>query len=201
MKLINSKIGSQKINVNGKIISFVNGVAEVEDAFGAEILELGFPDMYELGKQPVYETPKELQMKTDFAEKEQWYMGECARLKNIAKSRKEKIDELEAEIVTWKAEYQKEHDARIALVESLSGSGQIQVEAAQEQAPAAPENEEVEGEQDGAPTEEEIREELKDMKKDDIIKVAVESGLDEAEMKELKKAEIIDKIVELTKEA
>lgn len=201
MKLINSKIGSQKINVNGKIISFVNGVAEVEDAFGAEILELGFPDMYELGKQPVYETPKELQMKTDFAEKEQWYMGECARLKNIAKSRKERIDELEAEIATWKAEYQKEHDARIALVESLSGSGQIQVEAAQEQAPAAPENEEAESEQGEAPTEEEIREELKDMKKDDLIKVAVESGLDEAEMKELKKAEIIDKIVELTKEA
>ena len=201
MKLINSKIGSQKINVNGKIISFVNGVAEVEDAFGAEILELGFPDMYELGKQPAYETPKELQMKTDFAEKEQWYMGECARLKNIAKSRKERIDELEAEIATWKAEYQKEHDARIALVEGLSGSGQIQVEAAQEQTPTAPENEEAEGEQGEAPTEEEIREELKDMKKDDLIKVAVESGLDEAEMKELKKTEIIDKIVELTKEA
>ena len=75
------------------------------------------------------------------------------------------------------------------------------LEDTQEQAPVAPENEETEGDKNEALTEEEIREELQDMKKDELIKVAVESGLDEAEMKELKKAEIIDKIVELTKEA
>lgn len=201
MKLYNSKIGTQTINISGHLVKFVNSIAEVDDALGAEILELGLPDLYENGKQPVYETPKEIRMKTDFAEKEQWYMGECERLKNIAEARKEKINELEAEVALWKSEFQKEHDARIALAESLSGSERPQVEGTQEQAPAAPENEEMEGDQNEAPTEEELREELKDMKKDELIKVAVESGLDEAEMKELKKAEIIDKIVELTKEA
>lgn len=199
MKLYNSKIGTQTINISGHLVKFVNSIAEVDDALGSEILELGLPDLYENGKQPVYETPKEVRMKTDFAEKEQWYMGECERLKNIAETRKEKINELEAEVALWKSEFQKEHDARIALAESLSGSEQQKVESTHEQAPATPENEEIEGDSNEVFTDADIREELKEMKKEELIKVAVESGLDEAEMKELKKAEIIEKIVELTK--
>lgn len=206
MKLFDKKIGNQTVNFNGRKVTFVNSVAEVDDAFGAEILKMGFADLYELGKQPVYETPKEIQMKTDFSEKEEWYKSECARLRNIADSRKKQVEDLELEVKLWKEEYEKEKAARLALVENLSGATESTPEAPDETEPEQPKNDEQGGEEEvadeAAPEEtsdEALREELVSLKKDELLVFAKDNGLEADGLEKRTKAEIIEFIVESTK--
>lgn len=206
MKLFDKKIGNQTVNFNGRKVTFVNSVAEVDDSFGAEILKMGFADLYELGKQPVYETPKEIQMKTDFSEKEEWYKGECSRLRNIADSRKKQVEDLESEVKLWKEEYEKEKAARLALVENLSRATESAPEVPDETEPEQPKNEEQSGEEevvDEAASEETsdeaLREELASLKKDELLVFAKDNGLEVDGLEERTKAEIIEFIVESTK--
>lgn len=213
MKLFDKKIGNQTVNFNGKKVAFVNSVAEVDDAFGAEILKMGFPDIYELGKQPVYETPKEIQMKTDFSEKEEWYKGECSRLRNIADSRKKQVEDLQAEVKLWKDEYEKEKAARLALVENLSKEDKSTSETLEEVESTHETSEEVglkQSENDEQSSEEEVkgenvsgetsdealREELASLKKDELLAFAKDNGLEVDGLDKRTKAEIIEYIVE-----
>ena len=213
MKLFDKKIGNQIVNFNGKKVAFVNSVAEVDDAFGAEILKMGFPDIYEFGKQPVYETPKEIQMKTDFSEKEEWYKGECSRLRNIADSRKKQVEDLEAEVKLWKEEYEKEKAARLALVENLSKEDKStsemleevesthetseEVELKQSENDEQSSEEEVKGENvSGETSDEALREELASLKKDELLAFAKDNGLEVDGLDKRTKAEIIEYIVE-----
>lgn len=213
MKLFDKKIGNQIVNFNGKKVAFVNSVAEVDDAFGAEILKMGFPDIYEFGKQPVYETPKEIQMKTDFSEKEEWYKGECSRLRNIADSRKKQVEDLEAEVKLWKEEYEKEKAARLALVENLSKEDKStseafeevgsthetsdEVELNQSENDEQGSEEEVKGENvSGETSDEALREELASLKKDELLAFAKDNGLEVDGLDKRTKAEIIEYIVE-----
>lgn len=203
MKLFDKKIGNQTVNFNGKKVAFVNSVAEVDDAFGAEILKMGFPDLYEFGKQPVYETPKEIQMKTDFSEKEEWYKGECSRLRNIADSRKKQVEDLEAEVKLWKDEYEKEKLARLALVENLSKEVESTHEIPEEVELKPSENdeqgsgEEVKDENvSGETSDEALREELASLKKDELLAFAKDNGLEVDGLDKRTKAEIIEYIVE-----
>jgi hypothetical protein len=213
MKLFDKKIGNQIVNFNGKKVAFVNSVAEVDDAFGAEILKMGFPDIYEFGKQPVYETPKEIQMKTNFSEKEEWYKGECSRLRNIADSRKKQVEDLEAEVKLWKEEYEKEKAARLALVENLSKEDKSTSEALEEVGSTHETSDEVElnqSENDEQGSEEEVkgenvsgetsdealREELASLKKDELLAFAKDNGLEVDGLDKRTKAEIIEYIVE-----
>lgn len=206
MKLFDKKIGNQTVNFNGRKVTFVNSVAEVDDSFGAEILKMGFADLYELGKQPVYETPKEIQMKTDFSEKEEWYKGECARLRNIADSRKKQVEDLESEVKLWKEEYEKEKAARLALVENLSRATESAPEVPDETEPEQPKNDEQGGEEEvadeAAPEEtsdEALREELASLKKDELLAFAKDNGLEIDGLEKRTKADIIEFIVESTK--
>lgn len=206
MKLFDKKIGNQTVNFNGRKVTFVNSVAEVDDSFGAEILKMGFADLYELGKQPVYETPKEIQMKTDFSEKEEWYKGECARLRNIADSRKKQVEDLESEVKLWKEEYEKEKAARLALVENLSRATESAPEVPDETEPEQPKNDEQGGEEEvadeAAPEEtsdEALREELASLKKDELLAFAKDNGLEIDGLEKKAKADIIEFIVESTK--
>lgn len=206
MKLFDKKIGNQTVNFNGRKVTFVNSVAEVDDSFGAEILKMGFADLYELGKQPVYETPKEIQMKTDFSEKEEWYKGECSRLRNIADSRKKQVEDLESEVKLWKEEYEKEKAARLALVENLSRATESTPEVPDETEPEQPKNEEQSGEEEvvdeAAPEEtsdEALREELASLKKDELLAFAKDNGLEIDGLEKKTKADIIEFIVESTK--
>lgn len=213
MKLFDKKIGNQIVNFNGKKVAFVNSVAEVDDAFGAEILKMGFPDIYEFGKQPVYETPKEIQMKTDFSEKEEWYKGECSRLRNIADSRKKQVEDLEAEVKLWKEEYEKEKAARLALVENLSKEDKStfetleevgsthetsdEVELNQSENDEQGSEEEVKGENvSGETSDEALRDELASLKKDELLAFAKDNGLEVDGLDKRTKAEIIEYIVE-----
>lgn len=210
MKLFNRKAGSKVININGKNVKFVNCVAEVDDEFGKEALKLGLPNLYEHGKQPVFETPKEVQMKSDFNDREEWYKKELARLTNINTSQKKKIEELEQEIVNWKGEYEKEHEARLKLAEGM-------IPAAETVTPPEPENhaaEAVEATEDENPLvgdggeasltpeqeEEAFRKELSGMKKDELIAFGTDFGFDMTAVAEKTKAEIIEFLVASSKE-
>lgn len=209
MKLFNRKAGNKVININGTNVKFVNCVAEVEDEFGKEALKLGLPNLYEHGKQPVFETPKEVQMKSDFNDREEWYKKELARLTNINTSQKKKIEELEQEVVNWKGEYEKEHEARLKLAEGI-------IPAPETVTPPAPENpaadtaattgDENPAEGDGGETltpeqeEDALRKELSGMKKDELIAFGTESGFDMATIAEKTKAEIIEFLVNASKE-
>lgn len=206
MKLFDKKIGNQTVNFNGRKVTFVNSVAEVDDAFGAEILKMGFPDLYEFGKQPIYETPKEIQMKTDFSEKEEWYKGECSRLRNIADSRKKQVEALEAEVKLWKEEYEKEKSARLALVENLLKDSEVMPDKPEVTEPEQPKNDEQEGETSMMgntlpcdTSDDDLRDELSPLKKDELIAFAEGNGLVIEEPSKMTKAEIIEYIVESTK--
>lgn len=209
MKLFNRKAGNKTINYNGKNVKFVNCVAEVEDDFGKEVLKLGIPDLYEHGKQPVFETPKEVQMKSDFKDREEWYKKEIARLTNVNTANKKKIEELEQEVENWKNEYNREHEARIQLAAGT-------VPPAETVTPPAPENsaadtaattgDENPAEGNGGETltpeqeEEALRKELSGMKKDELIAFGTESGFDMTAIAEKTKAEIIEFLVASSKE-
>ena len=214
MKLFNRKAGNKVININGTNVKFVNCVAEVEDEFGKEALKLGLPNLYEHGKQPVFETPKEVQMKSDFKDREEWYKKEIARLTNVNTANKKKIEELEQEVENWKNEYNREHEARIQLAAGT-------VPPAETVTPPAPEaivenptegtGEETQGDADpevtggeGTPTPEEeeaaLRKELGVMKKDELIAFGQEGGIDMTAVAEKTKAEIIEFLVNASKE-
>lgn len=209
MKLFNRKAGNKVININGTNVKFVNCVAEVEDEFGKEALKLGLPNLYEHGKQPVFETPKEVQMKSDFNDREEWYKKEIARLTNINTSQKKKIEELEQEVVNWKGEYEKEHEARLKLAEGIIPAPETVTPPAPEnpvEDPAATTDDENPAEGDGGETltpeqeEEELRKELSGMKKDELIAFGTENGFDMAAIAEKTKAEIIEFLVASSKE-
>lgn len=209
MKLFNRKAGNKVININGTNVKFVNCVAEVEDEFGKEALKLGLPNLYEHGKQPVFETPKEVQMKSDFNDREEWYKKELARLTNINTSQKKKIEELEQEVVNWKGEYEKEHEARLKLAEGIVSAPETITPPAPEipvEDPAATTGGENPAEGGGGETltpeqeEEALRKELSGMKKDELIAFGTESGFDMAAIAEKTKAEIIEFLVASSKE-
>ena len=214
MKLFNRKAGNKTINYNGKNVKFVNCVAEVEDDFGKEVLKLGIPDLYEHGKQPVFETPKEVQMKSDFKDREEWYKKEISSRTNIITAIKKKIEELEQDFENWKNEIKRDHEARIQLAAGT-------VPAAETVTPPAPEaivenptegtGEETQGDADpevtggeGIPTPEEeeaaLRKELGVMKKDELIAFGQEGGIDLTAVAEKTKAEIIEFLVNASKE-
>ena len=199
MKLFNKKAGNRTVNYSGHNVKFNSCIAEVGDELGKEILELGIADLYEYGKQPVFETPKEIQMKSDFADKEEWYKKELARLTNINTTQKKKIEELEQEIVNWKNEYTKEHEARLALVESFNSKPEASVTEAKEE----PAKEAKEEESEVLTKEQELetlKKELSLMKKDELISFGTENGIEMNSVSDKTKAEIIEFLVNATKD-
>lgn len=196
MDLFSRKAGNRTINFNGKPVKFVNCVATVDDAFGAEILKLGFPDLYEKGKEPAYQTPKEVALKSDFKDREAFYQKELARLTNVSEARAKKVKELEAEVKAWKEEYEKEHALRVKGVETPAAPTPEPVtEAPAEQAPTDP-VETVEGEVEESAEIAELRKELKGLtKKADLVKFGEDAGIDMTAMKEAKMADIIEYII------
>lgn len=210
MKLFSRTAGTRIVNINGEKVKFVNCVAEVSDEFGEEALKLGLPGLYEHGKQPVYETPKEVAMKSDFKDKEDWYKKELARLKNISEAKEQKIKELTAEVTNWKNEYQKEHDLRVALASgNVEQSKTETVTTPETQNTAETANEgkdtpkdEHHDDEDVNPADEEaaLRSELEKMKKAELVKFGLDSGFDMSPVEGKTNAEIIEFLVNASKE-
>lgn len=202
MILYNRKAVNQTVMLNGKPVKFVACKAEVSDEFGIEVLKLGIPDIYEDGKQPAFETPKEVRMKSEFKDREDFYLREIQKYKNMVESYKVQLKTAQADASLWKAEYEKEHNLRIQLIED----GKAVVEAAAEAQTKGPANDSkpTENEAHEAPsgTEvavesevEDLRKELSAMKKDELIAFGQESGLDMSSVEGLTKKEIVEYIL------
>lgn len=204
MELFSRKAGNKRININGKLIQFKNGVATVEDDFGAEILKLGLPDLYEKGKEPAFQTPKEVQLKSDFKDKEEWYQKELARVTNVSEARQRKINELEAEVRVWKEEYQKEHDLRIKEASNRSNQPEPEHVNSQQAKDGVEDQKPTENpvKDDEVPSEEEqLRKELSSMTKKQLLEFGAEAEIDMEPVKSEKSVQkIIDFIVEKSKE-
>ena len=197
MKLYSRKTGTKVVNINGQKVQFVNGVAEVEDDFGAEVLKLGLPEMYEYGKQPAFVTPKEVQMKSDFKDREDWYKRELERITNVKEAREAEVKKLKTEVEMWKQEYQKEHDLRVALASGTAPEAKAEViPSVQEEKSLENPKEEIMATQEDS----DLKAELEKMKKDELIKFGEESGLDMSEIKNQTKAEIVEFLLNSSKE-
>lgn len=186
MKLFYSKIGSQVVNINGKRVKFENCIAEVEEDFGKEVLQLGLPGMYEDGKQPVFQTSREVQLQASAADREEFLKKECGRLTNIKTALEKQLKEARAEIEVWKNEYQKEHDMRVKQIGSDGTATNAQPK------PEEPQKELTE--------EEKLRAELELMTKEQIKTFATEAAIDMASVLNGTKKEMINFIIEQTKE-
>ena len=197
MKLYSRKTGTKVVNINGQKVQFVNGVAEVEDDFGAEVLKLGLPEMYEYGKQPAFVTPKEVQMKSDFKDREDWYKRELERITNVKEAREAEVKKLKTEVEMWKQEYQKEHDFRVALASGTAPEAKAEaIPSVQEEKSLENPKEETTATQEDS----DLKAELEKMKKDELIKFGEESGFDMSEIKNQTKAEIVEFLLNSSKE-
>lgn len=197
MKLYSRKTGTKVVNINGQKVQFVNGVAEVEDDFGAEVLKLGLPEMYEYGKQPAFVTPKEVQMKSDFKDREDWYKRELERITNVKEAREAEVKKLKTEVEMWKQEYQKEHDLRVALASGTAPEAKAEaIPSVQEEKSLENPKEETTATQEDS----DLKAELEEMKKDELIKFGEESGFDMSEIKNQTKAEIVKFLLNSSKE-
>lgn len=197
MKLYSRKTGTKVVNINGQKVQFVNGVAEVEDDFGAEVLKLGLPEMYEYGKQPAFVTPKEVQMKSDFKDREDWYKRELERITNVKEAREAEVKKLKTEVGMWKQEYQKEHDLRVALASGTAPEAKAEaIPSVQEEKSLENQKEETTATQEDS----DLKAELEKMKKDELIKFGEESGFDMSEIKNQTKAEIVEFLLNSSKE-
>lgn len=197
MKLYSRKTETKVVNINGQKVQFVNGVAEVEDDFGAEVLKLGLPEMYEYGKQPAFVTPKEVQMKSDFKDREDWYKRELERITNVKEAREAEVKKLKTEVEMWKQEYQKEHDLRVALASGTAPEAKAEaIPSVQEEKSLENPKEETTATQEDS----DLKAELEKMKKDELIKFGEESGFDMSEIKNQTKAEIVEFLLNSSKE-
>ena len=197
MKLYSRKTGTKVVNITGQKVQFVNGVAEVEDDFGAEVLKLGLPEMYEYGKQPAFVTPKEVQMKSDFKDREDWYKRELERITNVKEAREAEVKKLKTEVEMWKQEYQKEHDLRVALASGTAPEAKAEaIPSVQEEKSLENPKEETTATQEDS----DLKAELEKMKKDELIKFGEESGFDMSEIKNQTKAEIVEFLLNSSKE-
>ena len=202
MILYNRKAVNQTVMLNGQPVKFVACKAVVADNFGQEVLKLGIPDIYEDGKQPAFETPKEVRMKSEFKDREDFYLREIQKYKNMVESYKVQLKTAQADASLWKAEYEKEHNLRIQLIED----GKAVAEAAAEVQAKEPANDPkpTENEAHEAPSGsevavesevEDLRKELSAMKKDELIAFGQESGLDMSSVEGLTKKEIVEYIL------
>lgn len=195
MILFNRKAVNQTVMLNGKAVKFVHCKAEVEDSFGQEVLKLGIPDIYEDGKQPAFETPREMRIKSEFQDKELFYQREIAKYKNMVESYKSQLKTAQADAALWRAEYEKEHNLRIQLIEDAQNVSEVAAEVAASSSPSAPDTAESK-EENGIDQEvEALRKELSSMKKDELIAFGKDSGLDMSPVEGLTKKEIVDYIL------
>lgn len=202
MILYNRKAVNQTVMLNGKPVKFVACKAEVSDEFGIEVLKLGIPDIYEDGKQPAFETPKEVRMKSEFKDREDFYLREIQKYKNMVESYKVQLKTAQADASLWKAEYEKEHNLRIQLIEDGKAVAEAAAGAQAKEPANDPKPTENEAHEAPSGTEvavesevEDLRKDLSAMKKDELIAFGQESGLDMSSVEGLTKKEIVEYIL------
>lgn len=93
---------SQKIKLNGGVIHFINGNADISEELYRELVDRKLPNIYKEGDEPEYKTSLESKLRQEVSEGNEEFKNEINRLKNIIESQKVELDKKDEEIKSWK---------------------------------------------------------------------------------------------------
>lgn len=93
---------SQKIKLNGGVIHFINGNADISEELYQELVDRKLPNIYKEGDEPEYKTSLESKLRQEVSEGNEEFKNEINRLKNIIESQKVELDKKDEEIKSWK---------------------------------------------------------------------------------------------------
>lgn len=93
---------SQKIKLNGGVIHFINGNADISEKLYQEIVDRKLPNIYKEGDEPEYKTSLESKLRQEVSEGNEEFKNEINRLKNIIESQKVELAKKDEEIKSWK---------------------------------------------------------------------------------------------------
>lgn len=94
--------GSQKIKLNGGVIQFISGNADISEKLYQEIVDRKLPNIYKEGDEPEYKTSLESKLRQEVSEGNEEFKNEINRLKNIIESQKVELAKKDEEIKSWK---------------------------------------------------------------------------------------------------
>lgn len=94
--------GSQKIKLNGGVIQFISGNADISEKLYQEIVDRKLPNIYKEGDEPEYKTSLESKLRQEVSEGNEEFKNEINRLKNIIESQKVELAKKDEEIESWK---------------------------------------------------------------------------------------------------
>lgn len=93
---------SQEIKLNGGVIHFINGNADISEELYQELVDRKLPNIYKEGDEPEYKTSLESKLRQEVSEGNEEFKNEINRLKNIIESQKVELDKKDEEIKSWK---------------------------------------------------------------------------------------------------
>lgn len=93
---------SQKIKLNGGVIHFINGNADISEELYQELVDRKLPNIYKEGNEPEYKTSLESKLRQEVSEGNEEFKNEINCLKNIIESQKVELDKKDEEIKSWK---------------------------------------------------------------------------------------------------
>jgi hypothetical protein len=93
---------SQKIKLNGGVIHFINGNADISEELYRELVDRKLPNIYKEGDEPEYKTSLESKLRQEVSEGNEEFKNEINRLKNIIESQKIELAKKDEEIKSWK---------------------------------------------------------------------------------------------------
>lgn len=102
VKVRSRAYSSQKIKLNGGVIHFINGNADISEELYQELVDRKLPNIYKEGDEPEYKTSLESKLRQEVSEGNEEFKNEINRLKNIIESQKVELDKKDEEIKSWK---------------------------------------------------------------------------------------------------
>lgn len=174
---------SQKIKLNGGVIHFINGNADISEELYQELVDRKLPNIYKEGDEPEYKTSLESKLRQEVSEGNEEFKNEINRLKNIIESQKVELDKKDEEIKSWKKAVEDLQKGISPSKEEKKDDKEIETEKAEK------------GDED---IDDELFNELNTLTVKQLIEMGMTEeggGFEEKDLKNKKKDEIIKMIV------
>lgn len=174
---------SQKIKLNGGVIHFINGNADISEELYQELVDRKLPNIYKEGDEPEYKTSLESKLRQEVSEGNEEFKNEINRLKNIIESQKVELDKKDEEIKSWKKAVEDLQKGSSSKEEKKEDDKEIETEKAEK------------GDED---IDDELFKELNTLTVKQLIEMGMTEeggGFEEKDLKNKKKDEIIEMIM------
>lgn len=174
---------SQKIKLNGGVIHFINGNADISEELYQELVDRKLPNIYKEGDEPEYKTSLESKLRQEVSEGNEEFKNEINRLKNIIESQKVELDKKDEEIKSWKKAVEDLQKGISPSKEEKKDDKEIEIEKAEK------------GDED---IDDELFNELNTLTVKQLIEMGMTEeggGFEEKDLKNKKKDEIIKMIM------